>query len=100
MARKRRPALSADDREKQMIGYAVDLAEKMLIEGTAPPSVIQHYLRLGSPTHQLEKEALIAKNQLLRAKAEAIQKADDLDKLFKDAMDAIGVYRGSNDEDL
>ena len=45
--RRHRPALSPEARENQMISYAVDLAEKQLIEGTASSQVITHYLKLG-----------------------------------------------------
>ena len=37
---KSRPALSPENRDKQLVSLAVDCAERQLREGTASPSVI------------------------------------------------------------
>lgn len=42
-SRSRRPALTPDARENQMISLAVDLAERQLEEGTASSQVITHF---------------------------------------------------------
>ena len=39
----RRPAITPEARENQMIALAVDLAERQLLEGTASSQVITHY---------------------------------------------------------
>ena len=44
--RKRRPALTPEARENQLIALAVDLAERQLLDGTASAQVITHYIRL------------------------------------------------------
>ena len=62
-SRKRRPALSPEARENQLISLAVDLAEKQLQEGTASSQVITHYLKLGSTKERLEKEKLEEENK-------------------------------------
>ena len=41
----RRPAITPEARENQMIALAVDLAERQLLEGTASSQVITHYLK-------------------------------------------------------
>ena len=69
---KRRPALTPEAREKQLIALAVDLAEKQLIEGTASAQVISHFLKLGSSKETLEKEKLEEENKLLRARTKAL----------------------------
>ncbi len=46
MARYTPPADTPEARENQLISAAVNLAEKQLLDGTASPSVITHYLRL------------------------------------------------------
>ena len=56
--KKRPPARTVEARENQMIDYAVSLAEKQLLEGTASSQVITHYLKLGSTKERLEKEKL------------------------------------------
>ena len=55
MAKSRRPAMTPDARENQMITLAVDLAEKQLEEGTAYSQVITHFLKLGSSKERLER---------------------------------------------
>ena len=57
-SRERRPALTPEARENQLISLAVDLAEKQLQEGTASSQVITHYLKLGSTKEKIEKEIL------------------------------------------
>ena len=66
MAKSRRPAMSPDARENQMINLAVDLAEKQLEEGTASSQVITHFLKLGSSKERLEREKLEEENKLLK----------------------------------
>ena len=70
---KSRPALSPENRDKQLVSLAVDCAERQLREGTASPSVIVHYLKLGSEKEQLENERLKEENKLLKAKTKAIE---------------------------
>lgn len=81
-----------------MIALANDLAEKQLMDGTASPSVISYYLKLGSPTAQLEREKLELENQLTRAKTENIQSAQRQEELVARALDAIRSYRSSDSD--
>jgi ribulose-5-phosphate 4-epimerase/fuculose-1-phosphate aldolase len=95
MGRTRRPpATTPEARENQMINLAMDLAEKQLVEGTASSQIITHYLKLATTTQQLEKEKLEKENLLLKAKTEAIQSAKEVEKLYKEAMDAFKSYSG------
>lgn len=87
------PAKTPEARENQLISAAVDLAERQLLEGTASPSVITHYLRLGSTKERLEKEKLENENALLRAKTQAIESDKRLESLFADAVAALKSYR-------
>lgn len=91
---KRRPGLSPESRENQMISYAVDLAEKQLIEGTASSQVITHFLKLATTKAQLEKEKLMKENELLAAKTEALQSAQRIEELYADAINAMKQYSG------
>ena len=86
------PALSSEEREKQMIQLAVDLAEKKLRDGTASPQIISHYLKLASSKERLEKEKLEKENELLRAKTEALQAQKDLKDIYQNALDAMKNY--------
>lgn len=90
---------SLETREQQMIGYAVDLAERQLREGTASPMIISHYLKLGSTREAAEQERIRYQNELYRVKAEAIQEREHLDLIFREAMQAMSVYRGTESEE-
>lgn len=89
---------SLEMQENLMINLAMDLAEKQLREGTASSQVIAHYLKLASSKERLEREKLQEENKLLRAKTEALEAARDVEELYKNAISAISVYRGDNDE--
>lgn len=93
------PALTPEDRENEMIIYAIDLAEKQLREGTASSAVITHYLKLGSSKEKLEREKLQKENELLRAKTEALQSAKRVEELYANALAAMKLYTGENDND-
>lgn len=99
--KRRRPALSPEARENQLIALAVDLAEKQLIEGNASSQVITHYLKLGSMREKLERERLEEENKLLRAKTKAIEDQKEIKEIYLDALKAMQMYSGhgeSNDE--
>lgn len=98
MARRQRPATTVEGREQQMIGYAVDLAEKQLLDGSAPPSVITHYLKLGSTRERLEKERLIQENELLKAKTQSIYSGQDVKEIVENALAAMRRYAGYQEE--
>lgn len=93
-----RPATTPDAREKQLIALAVDCAEQQLRSGTASPSVITHYLKLGSAQAELEVEKLKHENELLKAKTEAIQAAKQSDIVYKEAIEYFRIYNGENRE--
>lgn len=98
-SQKRRPALSPDAREGQMISRAMDLAEQQLIEGTASSQVITHFLKLGTTRAELEKEKLKKENKVLEAKAKQIDNADEIKVLYADALKAMRNYAGYGDQD-
>ena len=86
--RKPRPATTPEDRENQMIAYAVDLAEKQLRAGTASSQVITHFLKLGSTREQLEKTRL-------KAKIENLKSAENVAELYSQALNAMRTYSGN-----
>lgn len=97
MAKSRRPAMTPDARENQMINLAVDLAEKQLEEGTASSQVITHFLKLGSSKERLEREKLEEENKLLRAKTENLQSQKRVEELYAEALAAMRRYNGQGD---
>ena len=96
---KRRPARNAEERENEMIGFAVDLAEKQLREGTASAQVITHYLKLGSRKERLEREAMEAQIELLNAKVEALKSQQHTEELYAAALKAMRRYSGDRTAD-
>lgn len=97
MANNRRPAITPEARENQLISLAVDLAEKQLQEGTASSQVITHYLKLGSTKERIEKEILEKQKELITAKTEALQSAKRVEELYMNALNAMRTYSGAGD---
>lgn len=96
--RRDKPILDPVAREKQMVGLAVDLAEKQLRDGTASSSVITHYLKIGSTREYLEREILEKQSRMLSAKAESIESGQRSEELYTEAIDAMRRYSGVNEE--
>lgn len=92
-----RVASTPESREKQLISYAIDLAEKQLREGTASAQVITHYLKLGSTKERIEKEILEKQRDLLAAKAENLQSNKRTEELYDNAIKAMTRYSGNGD---
>ena len=96
---KRRPALTPEARENQMIALAVDLAEKQLMEGTASSQVITHYLKLGSTKEKIEKEILEKQKELISAKTQNLQSMQRIEELYSEAISAMRKYNGQGTPD-
>lgn len=92
--RKLRPALSPEAQESRMISLAMDLAEQQLLDGTASSQVITHFLRIGSLEYEKKIEKLEKENELLRAKADALDSVQRQEKIYQDAIDAMREYSG------
>lgn len=98
MPSKNPPAQTPEARENQLIAAAVDLAERQLLDGTASPSVITHFLKLASTKQQLEIEKLKSETEFLRAKAEAVQSNQVAAELYENAIEAMRRYSGVEDD--
>lgn len=94
----RRPALSPETREAQMISYAYDLVEQRLLNGTATSQETTHFLKLGSAKAQLELEKLRKENALLTAKEEQIKNDQRSSEMFEVALKAFKSYKGDSDD--
>lgn len=90
----RPPARTIDAREKEVVSLAVQLAEKQLRDGSAAPSVITHYLKLGTTSYQLELEKLRHENELLQARTENIKSLGRMEELYEKAFEALRTYQG------
>jgi len=99
---KRRPGLTPESRENQVISMAYDRAEQQIADGTASSQVLSHFLKLGSPRAKKEMEILEKQSQLIDAKIQSIQSMQSIDALYKDALNAMRSYSsggGEQDED-
>jgi hypothetical protein len=92
----RRPAMTEEGRENQLVSLAIDLAEKQLAEGTASSQVITHYLKLGSTREKLEQERLVRENELLTSKVDMLASAKRVEELYETALNAMRDYAGQN----
>lgn len=96
--RNRRPALTLEGRENQLISLASDLAERQLGDGTASSQVITHFLKLGSTREKLEQARLENENLLLAAKVEQIASSQRMEELYRQALAAMKTYAGREEE--
>lgn len=87
-----RPADTPESREKQLTNMAMDLAHKQLLDGTAPPSVVQHFLKVGSSREQQEREMLTKQADLLEAKVSNMSVDRDAQEAAEKAIEAIRSY--------
>lgn len=92
---KRRPALTPEARENQLISLAMDAAERQLIEGTASSQVIAHFLKLGSSRGRLEKAKLERETALLEAKKQSLESSQRTEELYENALKAMKRYSGA-----
>lgn len=92
------PCLTQEADENQLISLAVDAARKQLAEGTAPTSIILHYLKLGTTRERMEREMMETQKELMEAKRQALESQARIEELYVQAMHAMQRYSG-NDED-
>ena len=97
-SQKRRPALTPEARENQLISYAIDLVERRLLEGTASSQETVHFLKLGSTKAILEREREKEEIKLLKAKTESIKSQESSEELYRNAIAAMKRYGGHGDE--
>ena len=89
------PVLDSLTKEKQMTAKAITLVERQLEEGTAPPSVLMHYLRLSSSREKEELKKLRAEVSLAEAKAMAIVEGKKEEQLMKEVFEKFQQMSGS-----
>lgn len=103
MAKKRQQLSSLgntpDSVEKSLIGFAMELAAKQLMEGTASSQVITHFLKLGSSVNRDERELAGYQKDLMKAKTEAIKDQKTSKELYANAIKAMRVYQGGHVDD-
>jgi hypothetical protein len=95
----KRPALTPEARENQLIALAIDVVEERLRNGTASSQETTHFLKLGTTKARLEKEILEEQKKLITAKTKAIESQDELKEMYAEALKALRSYQGQGDSD-
>lgn len=95
-----RPPVTDLGRERQLCNLAIDLAEQQLRDGTASPSVINHYLKLAAIREQEAAERLARKQELeeklIEAKIQALNANERYEELTNKAIQAFRSYQGDS----
>ena len=92
--KRRRPGLTPESRENQLIADAMDMAEEQIRNRTASSQVLTHFLKLATTKMELEKEKIRYDIELSKAKTEAIQSSQHSEELYKNAIKAMQRYSG------
>lgn len=92
---KTKPAISPEAQEKKLINDAYRLAEQQINDGTASPSIITHFLKLGQKKYDMENELLKAQVDLAQVKIKNLESQLDNESLHKEALAAMTDYKGS-----
>lgn len=95
-----RPGLTPEADENQLISLSIDAAKKMLLNGTAPTSIVLHYLKLATSREKLERENMEKEMALKEAKIQALESQARVEQLYEDAMRALKRYSGYGDGDV
>lgn len=97
--KQRRPALTPEARENQLISLAIDLVEQRLIDGTASSQETTHFLKLASTKAKIEKEILLEQKKLIAAKTKSIESSEEMKGLYEEALNAMKRYSGGGSDD-
>lgn len=95
----RPPASSPEQREKQVIAAAYDLAEKQIMDGTASSQVISHFLKMGSARNRLEMANIQKDVALKQAKMDDMASAQRIEEMYGRALNAMRRYQGEEVEE-
>lgn len=96
--RRRRPALTPEARESQLISMATDLIEQRLRDGTASSQETTAIIKGTLAKARLEVEILKKQKELIEAKTKALKTEDRLEELYINAMNALRGYKGQESE--
>jgi hypothetical protein len=93
-SRRRRPAMTPEGREDQLISLAFDVAEKQMEAGTASSQVLTHFLKLGTTREKLEQQKLQNENLLIAARIEQMASTERIEAMYEEALKAMRTYSG------
>lgn len=94
----RRPAMTPEARENQLIAEAIDLVEQRILNGTASSQETTHFLKLGSTKAQYEKEVLKMQRDLMQAKIDNIKSYEKNEEFQQQVIEMFKKYSGEEDD--
>ena len=89
---------NAEIEEQDCVALAYKQARQMLEAGTAPPSIVMHFLQKGSPDNNQNRRKKEAEIEVLGAKATSLEGATGEADLYKDVLNAIKSYEYNPNE--
>lgn len=99
MANKKKFIQDPDAYQTYLISLAQDEAERRIKDGSAPASLLIHYLKLGTKQSQIELEKMELEKELIKVKTENYKAAISLEDVCRDAIEAITSYRGGEEDE-
>lgn len=98
--RRRRRAMSPEEREAQLISLTMDVVEDRIRNGKASSQELVHFLRAGSNKERFENQKLELELQLVQAKTENLRLQQKNEEIYSEALKAFKRYSGADvDED-
>lgn len=95
--RRRRRAMSPEEREAQLISLTMDVVEDRIRNGKASSQELVHFLRAGSNKERFETQKLELELQLVQAKTENLRLQQKNDEIYAEALKAFKRYSGTDD---
>lgn len=93
-------ASTPEGRENEMIMLAYQEVERRIRDHTATSQELCHFLKMGSEKERLEREKLEVEMELQRVKADAIESSKHMEELYNNAIAAMKIYGGSEEDEL
>lgn len=97
--RRRRRAMSPEEREAQLISLTMDTVEERIRTGKASSQELVHFLRAGSNKERYEKEKLALELELVKAKTENLRMQQKNDEMYAEALKAFKRYSGTDTDE-
>jgi len=91
-------ASTPEGRENEMIMLAYQEVERRIRDHTATSQELCHFLKMGSEKERLEREKLEVEMELQRVKADAIESSKHMEELYNNAIAAMKLYSGSEED--
>ena len=88
------PSVNHEDREKELIAMAENLAVQRIMDGTASNQLLVHFLKENTVRARLEREKLEEEIKNIKAKTKAVETSGDLDAKYQEVLDTMKAYRG------